>query len=291
MRSEPPARLLLCTDLDRTILPNGPQPESPQARPQLRLLAARPEVMLVYVSGRHRDLLRDAIGQYDIPVPDYAIGDVGTTIYETGGGDWQRWQSWEDEIAPDWNGYRHGDLAALFDDIPTLRLQEPHKQNVFKLSYYTPSVIDREALRRAMHERLRGRGVNASIIWSIDEAAHSGLLDVLPQSATKLHAIRFLMRNLGFDAARTVFAGDSGNDLPVLTSGLRAVLVRNAHPDVRDEAQRTLRTAGMIDRLYVATGGFLGMNGYYAAGVLEGVQYFFPEVTAWLEAAETQRRR
>ncbi len=77
-----PSNILLCCDLDRTILPNGPQEESPQARPLLRALATRPEVTLVYVSGRHKALLLDAIREYDTPQPDYAIGDVGTTIYE-----------------------------------------------------------------------------------------------------------------------------------------------------------------------------------------------------------------
>ena len=36
--------ILLCSDLDRTLIPNGTQPESPQARPLLRSLAARPEL-------------------------------------------------------------------------------------------------------------------------------------------------------------------------------------------------------------------------------------------------------
>ena len=31
-----PERLLLCTDLDRTLIPNGPQPESPRARAAFR---------------------------------------------------------------------------------------------------------------------------------------------------------------------------------------------------------------------------------------------------------------
>ena len=35
-----PERLLLCTDLDRTLIPNGPQPESPGARAHFATLAA-----------------------------------------------------------------------------------------------------------------------------------------------------------------------------------------------------------------------------------------------------------
>ena len=39
-------QLLLCTDLDRTVLPNGPQSESQGARTLFAALAARPEVTL-----------------------------------------------------------------------------------------------------------------------------------------------------------------------------------------------------------------------------------------------------
>ena len=71
--------ILLCSDLDRTILPNGHQEESPAARPLLRTVARWPDVTIAYVSGRHRELLLEAIHEYDIPMPNYAICDVGTT--------------------------------------------------------------------------------------------------------------------------------------------------------------------------------------------------------------------
>ncbi len=90
------------------------------------------------------------------------------------------------------------------------------------------------------------------------------------------------MGQLGFGEDAVVFAGDSGNDLPVLTSGLPSVLVGNARPEVREAAQAALREQGLEDRLYVAKGGFLGMNGYYSAGVLEGLAWFFPAVGRWL---------
>jgi 3-deoxy-D-manno-octulosonate 8-phosphate phosphatase KdsC-like HAD superfamily phosphatase len=110
----------------------------------------------------------------------------------------------------------------------------------------------------------------------------SGLLDVLPASATKRHAVEFLMERHGFDTTHTVFAGDSGNDLPVVASGmLQSVLVRNAHPDVITEALKALAGLGAAEMLYVAQGGFLGMNGNYSAGVLEGLVHFRPEVAGW----------
>ena len=58
----------------------------------------------------------------------------------------------------------------------------------------------------------------------------------------------------GFPRERTVFAGDSGNDLDVLASAIPSVLVANADPGVRAEARRravetvggAIGTLGMI---------------------------------------------
>ncbi|AGA35352.1 Alpha,alpha-trehalose-phosphate synthase (UDP-forming) [Thioalkalivibrio nitratireducens DSM 14787] len=285
-----PDLLVLCTDLDRTVIPNGDQPESPEARPLLRRLAARPETVLVYVSGRDEDLLRGAIRDYALPVPEFAIGDVGTTIYRLDGERWTRWRAWSQEIAPDWQGWEGPDLAGWLDALDGLELQEPEKQNDFKLSYYAPSDVRPGPLLQAVRECLDAHGVRANLIWSIDEQADRGLLDVLPASANKRHAIEFLMREQGFPDRATMFAGDSGNDLDVLVSGLQAVLVRNAPNEVRAEAVRRAGEAGHPERLYVARGGFLGMNGHYAAGVLEGVAHFFPEAVAWLTGGPGTRR-
>ncbi|GAB6039640.1 hypothetical protein JCM17961_03130 [Endothiovibrio diazotrophicus] len=270
----PDTPLLLCSDLDRTLIPNGPQPESPEARPRLRAFAARPDTLIAYVSGRHRALIQQAIEEWALPIPDFAIGDVGTTIYRIQENEWVPWTAWEEEIAPDWAGHSGGDLANRLADLPGLRLQEEEKQNRFKLSYYLPLDTDHRPLLDEVARRLDALGVRANLIWSIDEAENVGLLDLLPASADKLHAIRFLIRRLGLPEERTLFSGDSGNDLAALTSGLPAILVRNAADEVRDEA---LRAAPDRSRLYLAHGGFDGMNGYYAAGVLEGIAHFHPE--------------
>jgi len=275
-------RILLCSDLDRTLIPNGVQAESPQARVLLRKVAARPELTLAYVSGRHQRILMEAIKEFDLPVPDYAIGDVGTSIYEITHGRWHHWHAWQEEIAPDWRGKTHDDVAALFHHETQLRPQEAEKQNTYKVSYYAPVDIDHAALMERMQSRLTDAEIHASLIWSIDEPNHVGLLDILPARATKLHAIRFLMEQTGFDDAHTVFAGDSGNDLPVLTSGVQAVLVRNASDAVRNQAVAELHNKGLQNSLYLARGGWLDMNGNYAAGVLEGLVHFLPETRRWM---------
>ncbi len=281
-------QILLCSDLDRTILPNGHQEESPQARPLLRELAAHPQVHLAYVSGRSRDLLQEAIREYAIPVPDYAIGDVGTTIYEIKDNSWRLWKAWHTEIGSDWQGVTWEKLAPLFADIAELTLQEKEKQNAFKLSYYAPTGVDRAALLAEVKKRLAARNIRANLIFSIDEVKDRAFLDILPAAANKLHAITFLMKRKGFRKQHTVFAGDSGNDLPVLTSGLQAVLVKNATDEVRAEALQLAEQQGALASLYCAQGGFLAMNGNYAAGVLEGLAHFIPQTENWLAAAKAR---
>ena len=270
--------LLLCTDLDRTLIPNGAEPESPGARERFGRFVSDCGVTLAYVTGRHRALVEEAIRDYRLPIPEYIIGDVGTSIYRVRDGAWTRLRDWEEIIGADWDGADHAALAALLRDIQALRLQEPEKQGRFKLSYYTPSDLDQKGLLDRVRERLAPSGVRASLIWSIDEAAGVGLLDVLPEGANKYHAIVFLMGLTGHSELTTLFAGDSGNDLEVLASPIPAVLVANGHAAVREEALRMANACDCTDRLYEAIGGWDGMNGNYSAGILEGVAHFHPEL-------------
>lgn len=274
-------RLFLCTDLDRTLLPNGPQPETLGARERFAHLAAHPQVAIAYVTGRHRALVEAAMTEYSLPLPNYVLADVGTTIYEVTGSGWRLWSEWEDEIAPDWAGMDRVAVQALFADLGPLRLQEAAKQNTFKLSYYVPLDSDSDLLLKQMQVRLDTRSIRASLIWSVDEPARIGLLDVLPARATKYHAVQFVIQRKGFSPPEVVFAGDSGNDLPVLTSKLQAVLVANASSEIRQRAQQEARERGTEDRLYLARGGFCGMNGNYAAGILEGVAHYHPRTARW----------
>ena len=274
-------KYLLCTDLDRTLIPNGAQPESPDARTLFRRLAAREDVALAYVSGRHLALLEQAITDYDLPRPDYAIADVGSTIYQATAASWRPWDDWDDCIAPDWDDLTRDELYALLNVFTVLRPQEAEKQGRYKLSFYAPLETDAPALLDEMDRRLKQAGIRANLIWSVDEARELGLLDVLPASANKLHAIRFLMAKKGFAPEHTMFAGDSGNDLDVLLSYIPAVLVANAHADVKVRAAQAAPAT-----LYVARGGYLGMNGNYSAGILEGAAHYWPQVDAWLRETD-----
>jgi HAD superfamily hydrolase (TIGR01484 family) len=274
-------KTFLCSDLDRTLLPNGRPPESPKARRLLRQAAKLPDLTLAYVTGRNRSLIQKAIEAYDLPLPAFAVGDVGTAIYRPDR-NWEPLKSWTDEIRVSWQEKLAPDLAVLLSDINGLHLQEGEHQTAFKLSYYADMKTDPVFLRWEIKSRLAGHGIQAAVVWSVDEQKGIGLLDIVPKNATKHHAIRFLQERYGFQEDRIIFAGDSGNDLEALTGGLQAVLVKNALPEVQQEAVRTMREKGMPERLYLAQGGFMEMNGNYSAGVLEGLAHFLPETAGWL---------
>jgi HAD superfamily hydrolase (TIGR01484 family) len=277
-----PDRLLICTDLDRTLLPNGAEPESPGARERFHALVDRPEVELAFVSGRHRALVEAAIAEYRLPRPNFVIGDVGTSIYNVEDSGWSQWPAWEAVLEQSWGEHDGQALITLFEGIEALTPQESEKQGRFKSSYYAPLSVDVDQLKQQMQQRLAQAGLPSRIIWSVDDNTHTGLVDVLPENASKLHAVRFLMHNTGHTLANTLFSGDSGNDLEVLCSEINSVLVANATDSVRAQALQLAAAAGAEGALYTARGGLRGMNGNYSAGILEGLVHFMPDTDAWI---------
>lgn len=279
-------RLLLCTDLDRTLLPNGPQAESPGARLLFARLTSAPGVMLAYVSGRGVNLVEQAIDQWDIPAPDLLIADVGATIAVATATGWQRQAEWDALLTSDWAGLSPADLHDTLSSLPGLTLQDKEGQGLFKVSYHTPAGEPGRKIVRAARRLLAEAGVNAKVIWSVDELSGDGLLDLLPKTAGKRAAIEHVCREWQYRPDQVIFAGDSGNDLDVLASPIPAVLVANARDEVREEALRLAHMDGNGETLRLAVGGRLGMNGNYAAGILEGVLHFHPHLAKMLESKE-----
>jgi len=270
-------KLLLCTDMDRTIIPNGFEPEHPDARKRFKQFCSNAGVTLVYVTGRHIALVKHAIHNYALPEPSYIISDVGTKVYQMINNQWSEMPEWITEIDKDWKGYNALDIRQFFSPITELILQESSKQNTHKLSYYLPLYLDNDDVIRRMKSLLANIEIDVSIVWSLDEPKNTGLIDVLPRHATKLHAIEFLQKKLDYSLEEVIFAGDSGNDLPVLSSQINSVLVDNASNDIKFEAQQLAAVSGNADSLYIANSSQLEMNGNYSAGVLEGVWHYAPE--------------
>ena len=276
-------KLLLCTDLDRTLLPNGPQPESASARKKFTQLASRDEVTLIYVSGRDKFLVQQAIKNFDIPLPDFVIADVGSTIYQIKNEKWDHLNKWDSEIENDWNGKSNKDIQELLKDFNDIRIQEDGNQKSHKLSYYVPLYTNHESLFNQIKSCFEQSNIKANLIWSVDDLSNVCLLDILPASANKKHAVEFIMREYNFNHDNTVFAGDSGNDISVMASSIQSVLVANATNEVKQMALKQAEINNENNSLYIAKGEYFGMNGNYSAGILEGVAHYIPIVESWIE--------
>lgn len=275
-------RLLLCTDMDRTLLPNGNELETPDARTRFSDFCQLSKATLVYVTGRHQALVKEAIAEYQLPQPDYVIADVGSKLYQIEARNWQEMPEWLTEMNQAWQGFNNESLQPLLTQFDQLELQEPSKQNSHKLSYYTPITANKTPLLAQIKNTLSQNQIDANLIWSIDEALNIGLLDILPPNATKRHAIEHLQNQLGVTNSQTLFAGDSGNDLAVLSSPIPSVLVNNASPEVRDEAIQNATQAGNTQKLYLARSTQTD-NGNYAAGILQGIWHFYPNLRPLLQ--------
>ena len=271
-------QFFLCTDLDRTLIPNGKQPESSHARLLFRQLISDYQITLAYVTGRDKVLVQDAIAEYELPMPNFVIADVGSTIYEIKNNQWLRLTDWNNQISVYWQHKTQVDLVPFLSDLSQLRLQEKEKQGLHKLSYYVSLDAEIETLLTKIDSILKAEQLQANIIWSIDEQANIGLLDILPQGANKYYAIAYLINDQNFTLNNTIFAGDSGNDFDVLISPIKSILVANASVELKEKVQSAISQSGLADSIYIAQGKYLKMNGNYSAGILEGIAHYFPEI-------------
>jgi len=275
--------ITLCTDLDRTLLPNGLQKSDPQAIPLLRKLVQQKDITLVYVTGRDKKLVEQAIEEYDLPIPDHAITDVGTQIYRISANNTADKYSWESDdnyqqyLQKDWDSNNLNPIMTQLAAVSELQLQEPEKQSEYKLSYYTDGQADDPLLSQKVKKACDASGLACNIIISHDETTDTGLLDILPAAASKYHAIRFLMDKYSIVRKDIIFCGDSGNDMEVAVSEIPSVLVNNTQLAVKQHAQQLAEQNHHAEQLYIAKGDFYGLNGCYCSGILEGLAYYYAE--------------
>lgn len=262
---------ILATDLDRTLLPNGRWPKDAGAIELFNALTEIHGVCVVYVTGRNLSLTEAAIREFGVRHPHILISDVGTAIRRFDGDGWQSDSGWEAHVrrtSPRWDAEA---VRRALNAIDGLIEQEREHCGPFKQSYYVDHA-ERGAILEAVNRRVKGQ-FDEVIIYSFDSESGYGLLDLLPQSATKQTALEFISDALGIAKTEVVFCGDSGNDVYPLTAGFRGVLVRNADEQLVAEVRRELESnPGVV--VYFARGGCKGLNGYYTGGVIEGAYHY-----------------
>lgn len=262
---------ILATDLDRTLLPNGHWPADEQSIPLFNELTTTHDVLVVYVTGRNLDLTEQAIAQYGVRHPDVLVGDVGTTIRRHDSGQWHDDEGWAElihERSPAWDNRAVRDAVA---GVAGLTEQAAEHLNRFKQSYDVDHA-NRESILAQVDGRVGGR-FDEVAIYSYDSQADKGLLDFLPDSATKLTALEYVADQAGVGREHVVFCGDSGNDIFPLTAGFNGVLVRNADEQLVENVRHAQRKNPAL-RLYFARGDFRGLSGYYTSGVIEGACHY-----------------
>ena len=100
-----------------------------------------------------------------------------------------------------------------------------------------------------------------------------GLLDILPNSVSKVSALEFLVKTLQVDNSKVVYTGDSGNDILPLSGHWKSIIVKNAPEKVKAEVLVHKTKADSLENLYIAKG-MNGLNGNYSSGIIEGLKHF-----------------
>ncbi len=223
---------------------------------------------LIFVTGRFVASILEAIDEFELPSPDWIIGDVGSSIYRANNqspGHYDQvglYRQHLDSICPS------AELAAVHrrfaTDLPIER-QEEVNQGPHKLSYYCDATA-LDTIVEQMEAMIERDQHPLSMVHSVDPDVGRGMIDVMPRGVNKAYALQWWSDHVDHDPTRMVYAGDSGNDLAALTSGVRGIVVGNASHDLRRKLDR--HGKHLIDQGLI----YFSQNGY-TTGVVEGARH------------------
>jgi sucrose-phosphate synthase len=209
---------LIVSDIDDTLVG-----EKKSLEAFSRWKAANKGFHFAIATGRS---LQDAISilrEWDAPPPEILITSVGSEIYYAHDLELRslsRDLGWEEHIGEAWNA---DDIQGLLSNVEGLALQPPCEQRRFKRSYFTAHPAVASEVRRLLMKN----SIRATIIHS-----HERYLDVLPPRASKGRALAHVARKLNVPLRSTIAAGDSGNDVDLLTTAGTGVVVGNHRPEL-----------------------------------------------------------
>ena len=239
-------------------------------------LIKKNNLKLIYVTGRNLSLFKEAVKEYGIIYPDYLISDTGAVVYNNEGGKMIiniQWTNHLKENAVNWNREL---MIKEIELLNELRMQEESVQNEYKISYYLDSKKNKEKVLYFIKKVLKKYKIESEVIFSFDPLKNNvGLIDILPNIATKIAALEFVRKNcLKFKKENIIYCGDSGNDILPLTFGYKSVVVKNAPQSVKKEIKKIANKKKIGDLIYFCKGNNSG-NGNYSSGIIEGIEYFF----------------
>lgn len=240
---------ILVTDVDNTLTGD----DEALAALTRRLHDVGGRVGFGLATGRPVERAMELVEQLDGPDPDVFIAASGTELHY--GTRLIRDRSWERQIRYRW---RPEEVERALEDFPGVSLREEWTRTEYRLRYQVNP--DAGVTLAAVRSRLRQHGVQATPILD-----HSLFLDVIPIRASPGLAIRFFCFKWNLAPERLLVAGDSGNDVDMLSGDTLGVVVGN-HTD-------ELESLRGRPRIYFA-------EGRHAWGVIEGIEHyrFFDEI-------------
>jgi sucrose-phosphate synthase len=179
------------------------------------------KVVFGIASGRNRYITEQAFKEYDLPKPDILICSAGSEIFYTDKFIPDR--GWESHIDHQW---KRNDLQVALSKFPGLRLQGNDAQWPFKLSYYVDDNFNEDAMAN-LYKYLDDNKLRARVLLT-----ENRLLDLLPFRASKGSAIRYLSKKWNIPLEHFITAGNSGNDIDMLTGKTKAIVVANYSPEL-----------------------------------------------------------
>ena len=232
---------LLAVDLDGTLVGDA----ASLAHLNRAIAPLRERVGIAYVTGRGLASAQRLLQEEALLTPDFLLTGVGTGIYR--GPRWSPNPAWMRHLSRNWDGLR---IRRLCEGFPALTPQPAACQGPFKCSY---QLGRGEPTLTHLAEALTRSRLGARLIYSSGRD-----LDVVPESAGKGNAVRFLALTLGIAISSVLACGDSGNDLDMLSLGGPAAIVANATPELVEGADSHVYRSNLS----------------HAAGVLDALRHF-----------------
>lgn len=245
---------VLATDVDNTL--TGDRRALNELRGRLQALREQGALFLILATGRRLTQVLQGFAHEGLPMADAVVSQVGTEIYlPPFEADMAPLPAWDERLRRSFSRRR---ALAFVQGIEGARLQPDMYNTPLKASFYLDQAPDADAAAEAVRQRIAAAGAGEAyrVVWSSERD-----LDIIPATAGKANAVNYLMRFLALNAAKVVAAGDSGNDLSMLTAFPRGIVVGNAQRELQG-----LRDAGH-DGLFFATDD-------YAGGVAQGLRHF-----------------
>ncbi len=202
-------------------------------------------------TGRYIESAKSILQKHNVWPLDLLITSVGTEIYY--GADMVPDKGWASHLRTKW---RRDRVVDALKPLEFISLQENEQtQREYKVSYNLEIGYPPKDALPAIHHALAGSRVAYNLIFS-----HGTYIDIVPHRASKGKALRYIANKWNIPLEHIATAGDSGNDIDMLTGRTSGIVVAN-HADDLSELKES------SSRIYFAAN-------THAGGILEGLHHY-----------------